>query len=50
MNGGVGDEALAAAFGERGFAIGVEFGLFEVHEDFLGAENDRVRGGFSAGR
>ncbi len=39
---GVGDEAFAGGFGYGGLAGGVEFGFFEVFEDFLGAGDDRV--------
>ena len=42
LGGGVGDEAFAAAFGEGRLAVGVEFGLFEVREDFLRPGDDRV--------
>jgi len=39
---GVGDEAFAGGFGDRRLAGCVEFGFFEVFEDFLGAGDDRV--------
>jgi len=37
---GVGDEAFAGGFGYGGLAGGVEFGFFEVFEDFFGAGDD----------
>ena len=36
----VGDEAFAGGFGHGGLAGGVEFGFFEVFEDFLGSGDD----------
>ena len=39
---GVGDQSFAGGFGYGGLAGGVEFGFFEVFEDFLGAGDDRV--------
>ena len=39
---GVGDQAFAGGFGYGGLTGGVEFGFFEVFEDFLGAGDDRV--------
>lgn len=39
---GVWGEAFAGGFGHGGLAGGVEFGFFEVFEDFLGAGDDRV--------
>ncbi len=39
---GIGNEALSRALGDSRLAGGVEFGLFQVFEDFLGAGDNRV--------
>ena len=46
---GIGNEALTPGLGDRGLAGGVEFGLFQVFEDFLGAGDDRVGKSCEAG-
>ena len=38
----IGNKALSRALGDRWLAGGIEFGLFQVFEDFFGAGDNRV--------